>query len=102
VSSTGEITLRHLDESGFSLTSNSSYVWEEKDDLMTGKSQRSDQFNVLGLMNTTRELDSYVLKGGVTSIVVIICINEFSKSLTKTTTIVMEQASIHINTSMEN
>jgi hypothetical protein len=59
------------------------------------KSRRSQPFNVLGLMNRYGELDSYIFTGGTTSEVVIACIDSFSQSCTESTTIVMDQASIH-------
>jgi transposase len=98
----GEIDLRYLDESGFSLMSNSPYAWQEKGDPMGVKSQRSEQFNIVGFMNTDRKLDSYIFKCSITSDVVIACLDEFSKSQTKKTVIVMDQASIHTSKKMEN
>ena len=98
----GEIDLRYFDESGFSLTSNSPYAWQEKVDPIAIKSQRSQPYNVLGFMNTNRELDSYIFTGSITSAVVIACIDEFSKSRTKDTTIIMDQASIHTSKSIED
>jgi hypothetical protein len=100
--SAGEIDLRYFDESGFSLNSNSPYAWQDKADPLAVKSQRSQQFNVLGLMNTYGELDSYIFTGGTTSAVLIACIDAFSRSCTKNTTIVMDQASIHTSKSIED
>jgi transposase len=97
----GEIDLRYCDESGFSLMSNVPYAWQDKTDPMAVKSQRSEPFNVLGLMNKDNELDSYIFKGSITSKVVIICIDDFSKTRTKKTTIVMDQASIHTSKKIE-
>lgn len=97
-----KIDLRYFDESGFSLNSNSPYAWQDKNDPVSIKSQRSQQFNVLGFMNIYGELDSYIFTGGVTSAVVIACIDEFSQSCTKPTTIVMDQASIHTSKSIES
>jgi transposase len=91
----GEIDLRYCDESGFSLMSNSPYAWQEKDDPMAVQSQRSESFNVLGFMNTGRELDAYIFTGSINSDVVIACIDDFSKTRTRKTTIVLDQASIH-------
>ena len=98
----GEIDLRYFDESGFSLNSNSPYAWQDKADRHAVKSRRSQPFNVLGLMNIYGELDSYIFTGGTTSEVVIACIDSFSQSCTESTTIVMDQASIHTSNSIEN
>ena|GEM_PF-1129192 len=97
-----EIDLRYFDESGFSLNSNSPYAWQDKADRHAVKSRRSQPFNVLGLMNIYGELDSYIFTGGTTSEVVIACIDSFSQSCTESTTIVMDQASIHTSNSIEN
>ena len=94
--------LRYCDESGFSLISNSPYAWQDKFDPLAVKSQRSQQLNVLGLMNIYGALDSYIFTGGTTSEVVIDCIDAFSESCTKSTTIVMDQASIHTSKSIED
>ena len=53
-------------------------------------------------MNIYGELDSYIFTGGTTSEVVIACIDSFSQSCTESTTIVMDQASIHTSKSIEN
>lgn len=79
----GEIDLGYFDESGFSLTSNSPYAWQEQANPMEVKSQRSQQFNVLGFMNIDQELESYIFTGSITSEVAIACIDEFSKNRTK-------------------
>jgi transposase len=91
----GEIDLRYCDESGFSLTSNVPYAWQDKDDPLQVKSQRSQRLNVLGFMNLNRDLDSYVFTCSITSAVVIACVDSFCENCTKTTVIVMDQASIH-------
>ena len=98
----GEIDLRYFDESGFSLSSNSPYAWQDRADPLVVKSQRSQQFNVLGLMNIYGELDSYIFTGGTTSEVVIACIDSFSQTYTKPTTIAMDQASIHTSSRIED
>ena len=53
-------------------------------------------------MNIYGELDSYIFTGSTTSEVVIACIDSFSQSCTESTTIVMDQASIHTSNSIEN
>lgn len=90
-----EIDLRYCDESGFSLTSNVPYAWQDKDDPLEVKSQRSQRLNVLGFMNLSGKLDSYIFFGSITAAVVIACIDAFCESCTQTTIIVMDQASIH-------
>jgi transposase len=98
----GEIDLRYFDESGFSLTSNSPYAWQEKSDPVEVKTQRSKPFNVLGFMNTTGELESYIFTKSINSDVVIACIDDFCERRTTRTIVVMDQASIHTSHRIEN
>ena len=53
-------------------------------------------------MNIYGELDSYIFTRGTTSEVMIACIDSFSQIYTESTTIVMDQASIHTSNSIEN
>jgi transposase len=98
----GEIDLRYFDEAGFSLMSYIPYAWQDKDDPIEIKSRRSKQINVLGFMNLSNELESYIFTGSITSEVVIACIDEFCKTCTKKTTIVMDKASIHTSGDIQN
>ncbi len=52
---TGEIDLRYVDESGFSLMSYSPYGWQEKGDEMKVKSKRSKRIDVLGFMRKNNQ-----------------------------------------------
>jgi hypothetical protein len=54
----GEISLRYLDETGFSLVPSIPYGWQDKGTRITLKSQKSQRLNVLGLLNTQNELVS--------------------------------------------
>jgi transposase len=52
----GEIDLRYLDESGFSLMPSIPYAWQEKGTTITLKSCQSKRINILGLMNRSNQL----------------------------------------------
>lgn len=91
----GEIDLRYLDESGFSLLPYIPYGWQEIKERIVLKSCQSKRINVLGLMNCKNELFYETQVGNVDSEVVIKFLDKFSLNLSKPTVVVMDQASIH-------
>ena len=96
----GEISLRYLDETGFSLVPSIPYGWQEKGTRITLKSQKSQRLNVLGLLNTQNELVSEVYRGTTNSERVIQFLDQFSQTLQITTVVVLDQASIHTSDQM--
>jgi transposase len=91
----GEIDLRYVDETGFSLNSYVPYAWQEKGDEIIVKTQMSKRLNAFGLLNRKNDLEVYVFEGSINSDVVIGCIDEFSKTLTQNTVLVIDNASVH-------
>lgn len=91
----GEIDLRYLDESGFSLKPYIPYGWQEKNSTIILKSSQSKRINVLGLMNCRNELFSEIYQQTLESETVIKFLDKFSESLAKPTVVVLDQASIH-------
>lgn len=91
----GEIDLRYLDESGFSLVPYIPYAWQEKGTTITLKSCQSKRINVLGLMNCRNELCYEIHQGIIDSELVINFLDKFSENLSKMTVVVMDQAPIH-------
>ncbi|NEN99528.1 MAG: IS630 family transposase [Moorea sp. SIO3I7] len=91
----GEIELRYLDESGFSLKPDIPYAWQEKLKRITLNSSQSKRINVLGLMGCENQLDYEIHQGSIDSEIVINFLDNFSKNLSKLTVVVMDQASIH-------
>ena len=91
----GEIELRYLDESGFSLKPDIPYAWQEKLKRITLNSFQSKRINVLGLMGCENQLDYEIHQGSIDSEIVINFLDKFSKNLDKLTVVVMDQASIH-------
>jgi transposase len=91
----GEIDLRYLDESGFSLQAFVPDGWQENKERIALKSSSSKRINVLGLMNRENQLFYEIHDGKVDSDIVIQFLDKFSQQLSKPTTIVLDQASIH-------
>ena len=98
----GEIDLRFLDETGFSLTPCIPYGWQEKESTITLRSSKSKRINVLGLMNKKNDLFYEIYGSSVTSEMVIEFLDKFAKNLTQPTVVVMDQASIHTSDTILN
>jgi transposase len=91
----GEIDVRYLDESGFSLMPYIPYGWQEKNETIVLKSSHTKRINVVGLMNRRNELYYEICSDKIDSEFVINFLDKFSETLSKTTVVVMDQASIH-------
>lgn len=86
----GEIDLKYLDESGFSLMPLIVYGWQEKGTTINLKSCQSKRINVLAVMKRNNELNYQIYRETIDSEVVIKFLDDFSKNLTKLTVIVMD------------
>jgi transposase len=91
----GEIDLRYLDESGFSLMPCIPYAWQEKNSTIVLKSCQSKRINILGLMNSRNELYYEIHTRTIDSEAVINFLDKFSENLLLPTVVVLDQASIH-------
>ena len=99
---TGEHDLYYFDEAGFSLTPSVPYGWQPVGERIELPSSRSQQFNVLGFMrHDGSRLDPYVFTGSIDSAVVIACIDNFCKQLSRPTTLVIDNAPIHRSAEFE-
>jgi hypothetical protein len=58
-------------------------------------SKSKKRLNVLGFLSQDNRFESYCFEGRVDSSVVVACFNEFCKTLTKKTVVVIDNASIH-------
>lgn len=96
----GEINLWYLDEAGFSLIPCVPYGWQKIGEYLQIPSRRSQQLNVLGIMNRSNHLETYVSTQTINSDVVIACIDTFFPNPDKPTVIVTDQASIHTSNSI--
>jgi transposase len=91
----GKIKLYYLDESGFCLIPCVPYGWQNIGEYLTIKSRRSQRLNVLGIMNRSNYLETYVSTQSINSDVVIACIDAFFPQVDLPTVIILDQASIH-------
>ena len=97
----GIIDLRYFDESGFCLVPYIPYAWQASGDTIAIESSRSKRLNVLGFMNKRNELEAYTFEGAVDGDVVIRCMDEFCTTLQGPTIVVMDNASIHTNSTFQ-
>ena len=91
----GKLNLYYLDESGFCLIPCVPYGWQNIGEYLTIKSRRSQRLNVLGIMNRSNYLETYVSTQSINSDVVIACIDAFFPQVDLPTVIILDQASIH-------
>jgi transposase len=97
----GIIDLRYFDESGFCLVPYVPYAWQASGDTTAIESTQSKRLNVLGFMNKRNELEAYTFEGAVDGEVVIRCMDEFCTTLQGPTIVVMDNASIHTNSTFQ-
>ncbi len=90
-----EIDLFYFDESGFTLEPCVPYAWQPRGETIEVPCSRSKRLNVLGFVNRECSFTSVVFEGSVTSAVVIASIDHFISTLKRSTTLVLDNASIH-------
>jgi len=95
----GEIDLYFGDESGFSLTPNVPYGWQEINQPIRIKTERSKRINTFGLMTRGNDLEAYSYYGSATGELIIAFIDDFAKKIVEKTTIVLDNATVHHSTS---
>jgi transposase len=92
----GEIDLRYVDQSGFCLFPYLPYAWQEKGQTIEIPSSHSKKrLNVVGFLNRDNAFQAYTFECSLDSEIMIACIDEFCKQVTKRTVLVMDQAPIH-------
>ena len=97
----GEIDLRYVDQSGFCLCPYLPYAWQEKGQTIEIPSSHSKKrLNVVGFLNVDNDFQAYSFECSIDSPIMIACIDEFCKQVTKRTVLVMDQASIHTSDTM--
>ncbi len=90
-----EIDLCYFDESGFTLTPDTSYAWQPIGETIEIPSSKSKRLNVLGFVNRDCRFDSFVFEGSVTTAVVVACIDWFANQIEKPTTLIIDNAPTH-------
>lgn len=97
----GEIDLCYGDESGFSLTPNIPYGWQEINQPIRVKTKQSKRLNIFGLMTSKNDLEAYSFYGSATAELIIAFINNFAKKVVKKTVIVLDNATVHRNSQFQ-
>ena len=89
--------LYYFDESGIDRNPSISYCWQEKNKtLPIPSASNRKRINMLGFLNIVdSSLKSYVIEDKVDSDVVVSIFDDFSKTLSKTTVVVLDNASFH-------
>ncbi len=64
---------------------------------MLVKSQQSKRLNVLGFLTRKNQLEVYTFQKSITSDVVIACIDDFCRKITKKTVLIIDNSPIHQN-----
>ena len=95
------IDLYYFDQSGFSLEPCVPYAWQPIGETIKLPCSRSKRLNVLGFMSRNCEFESFVFEGGITSKVVVECIDHFALKLKRATTLVIDNAPIHTSLEFE-
>ena len=90
-----EIDLFYFDESGFTLEPCVPYAWQPPGETIEVPSSKSKRLNVLGFVNRECSFTSLVFEGSITSAVVVASIDHFITTLQRSTTLIIDNASIH-------
>jgi transposase len=91
----GKVKIFYADESGFSLEPCLTYGWQPPREYVRITPVGGNRLNVFGLLSRENELQAYTIDKSVDSDVVIASIDDFVKTITMKTVIVLDNASIH-------
>jgi transposase len=91
------VDLRYGDESGFSLTPCVPYGWLPKGRQTAIRPEHKPVANVFGLMSLSQDLRYYLTQGNINSDFIIEAIDDFAKTITKPTVIVLDNATWHVS-----
>ena len=91
----GQCDVYYFDESGFSLTPEVPYAWQATGETIEIPAQRSPRLNVLGFCNKQLDFHATTIQGWVDSEIVIACFDRFCDTISKPTTVILDNASIH-------
>jgi transposase len=91
----GEINLCYGDESGFSLKPTIPYGWQPPGEYVRITPSTCKRLNVFGIMTTDNELEAYISENSINSKMIISMLDDFAKTITKTTVLILDNASIH-------
>jgi transposase len=91
----GKIDLYYFDEAGFALNPAIPYAWQASRDIIEIPAHKYGRVNVLGFMNRQNDLHPYLFEQSVHTGVVMGCFDDFCKTITKKTVVVVDNASVH-------
>jgi len=91
----GKLKIYYADESGFSLDPCIPYGWQPSGEYVRIIPASSPRMNVFGLMSTDCALHAYSVTGSINTETVIAFMDEFVKTVTVKTVVVLDNASIH-------
>jgi transposase len=91
----GYLDLFYGDQSSFSMNPNVPYGWQEKGNAVKIVPSKETPINIFGLLSGKGILEGYECKGSMTSLAMIAFIDDFAKTRTQRTAIVLDNAPIH-------
>jgi transposase len=91
----GKLKIYYADESGFSLEPCIPYGWQPAGEYVRITPVGGHRLNVFGLLSRDNDLHAFSTQGTVDTKMVIACMDEFVKTITTKTLVVMDNASIH-------
>jgi transposase len=91
----GKIKIYYADESGFSLEPCIPYGWQPPGEYVRITPVGGHRLNVFGLLSRDNDFHAYTIDKSVNSEAVIAFIDDFVKTITSKTLIVLDNASIH-------
>jgi transposase len=91
----GKVKIYYADESGFSLEPCISYGWQPPGEYVRITPVGGPRLNVFGLLSRDNDLHAYTIERTVNSDAVIAFIDDFVKTITGKTVIILDNASIH-------
>ena len=86
----GEIDLRYLDQTGFSLMPYIPYGWPEKNEEIILKIQKGKRINIFGLMSRKNELYYQIIEDSIKSQNIIDFLDKYSDNLTQRTVAILD------------
>jgi transposase len=98
----GKLDLYYFDASGFTLDPSIPYAWQESGSVIEIPATKGTRIHVLGLMNRKNELHPYMFAQSINTSVVVACLNDFCKNITKKTMVIMDNSSIHRSEEFED
>jgi transposase len=91
----GKVKIYYADESGFSLEPCITYGWQPAGEYVRITPVGGNRLNVFGLLSRDNDLHAYTVEDNIDSDAVIAFIDDFVKTITQKTVIVLDNASIH-------